>query len=504
MRRNVRAVFTALALCVSGLSSAQAPDVCKAFLQYPIFSTSTTTTSAQSQESFRLFECSANFKSASDAQKAGISATIPIYDIPVPFSLNWDDNKVESWKSSHCSDTERHSQSGLAYYQAVYATNPVSANDALACYQAQFQVQAEAQSTTAVRCELNETDNAYVFNAVWRRTAGETGPAPVVTSFTEMNSTCSNDAALAAGTSLSEGGTPLLCKVTNIAGAFALTTSRGGCSASGRYRAPKLVMPLTMHLTAPFTQVADQIEFPSGMAVVTNGFALTISANRLTVDGPASITSFATATATPGTNSSASAISLTAKEVLGAGGVAILNAGQNGSQGTAGTQGPPGQPGGPGTGRTTNWQKNCTFGAGGLLGQVLATGCSLAPVGCEGGDNGGHGTSGLQGNAGNPGYTGGAAGTVFIDVDPVGRKLFNVLTDTRLGGVGATCQGQICGGAGGSGGVGGVGGIGGPGGPGAPKTIYCGGTDNGLPGGQGPQGPQGPKGGDGPTAQVRG
>jgi hypothetical protein len=235
MQKDLRAISMALIFGLSGFASAQSPDVCKAFLQHPIFTSAVTTSNAQSKESFRLFECSANFKSASDAQSAGISATVPIYDILVPFSANWDNNKVEDWKSSHCSDTERHSRSGLAYYQAVYTVNPVTANDALACYQAQFQRQAEEQSTTAVRCELTETQNSYVFNAVWRRTAGETSAAPVVTSFTAVNSTCMNAAALVNGASLSEGGTPLLCTVAGSAGAFALTTNLAAVQADRQH-----------------------------------------------------------------------------------------------------------------------------------------------------------------------------------------------------------------------------------------------------------------------------
>ena len=232
---------------------AQAPDVCKVFLDKPIITITTTQSSANLKESFRLLQCSSDFKSASDAQKAGIEATVPIYDLPVPFTANWDQNKVETWKSSKCTAVERTGAASMYYYQHVYAANPVSANDALSCYQAYFQ----SLGNEALRCDLTETSNSYLFSVRWRRTAGEAGPGPKVSQFTAMNAQCLNANALASDTVISEGGIPVLCTVGKDAAAFALTTDRGGCSASGRYRAPKLVMPLKINVTAPFFQLAD-------------------------------------------------------------------------------------------------------------------------------------------------------------------------------------------------------------------------------------------------------
>jgi hypothetical protein len=482
--------------CAHLTVNAQTADVCKIFLEKPIITVSTTQNSASQKESFRLLQCSSSFKSAADVQKVGIDVTIPIYGIPVPINANWDQNKVESWKTKNCSAEERNSEAGLRYYQHVYSANPASANAALACFQSAF----AALGNEAVRCELTETSNSYVFNAKWRRTAGENTPGPKVKKFTVFNSTCLNQNDLEVDAPISEGGVPILCQAGKDAAAFALTTDRGGCSASGRYRAPKMVLPQKLEISSAFFQQADELEFLPGTVIITNGFPFSLSANRMILTGPVSIRSYIQPAAT-GLNApggSASAISITAKELVGAGGLAILNAGQQGGPGSTGAKGPPGDPGTPGTGRTTKWDSVC----GNI--PLISNICKLVPTGCEGGQDGSPGGKGGQGYSGNPGMPGGAGGAISIDVDPDGRKLVTVLVDTSLAGTPQACNGGTCGGLGGPGGSGGPGGDGGPGGPGASGTTYCGGTSGGPPGGSNGQGPQGPDGTAGGNGQVRG
>lgn len=471
----------------------QLANQCKVFLDKPVFTTTTVSSSQATRDSFRLLQCSANWKSASEAQSAGIDVTIPIYDIPVPFNLNWSDQKVEQWKSANCSVQERDNQANLRYYQAVYSVDPVTAKAALECFDKGFKAEVDLSSTSALRCTLTETSAAYVFEARWRRTAGETGPPPTVYEFTTINTSC-NGESLAKGQSISEGGTPVLCLVGEKAAAFSLTTDRGGCTASATVRLPKLRLPTAITLTEPMFLIGQEIEFPANARIVTNGFPLSIRAEKLNLLGSVRIQSFQASVPDlqqPG--KSAGPISIYADEVVGQGGVSILNAGQPGGPGGVGPQGPPGPPGHPGRSRTTNWKKNCP----------LPFVCDLIPSGCEGGRKGGTGGPGGPGYPGLPGMPGGAAGEVRLDVPLDMRNMFSVLTNTGLDGQPAHCDGQICGGAGGRGGPGGPGGPGGSGGAGAPGTLYCGGTDGGRQGPEGPTGPQGPNGSNGANATFR-
>lgn len=495
MHKSSRSMLPLLLVALPQLaSSQQLADVCKTFLAKPVFTTTTVNATAASKENFRLFQCSANFKSSSEAQAAGIDVTVPIYDIPVPINANWSDAKVEQWKSSHCSDQERKAQAQLAYYSSVYSVDPISAKTALECARILGGVTTAQFDTAALRCTLNETQAAYVFEARWRRTSGEQGSPPKVVSFTTMNTTCMNATALAPNANVSEGGVPVLCSVTDKAAAFTLVTDRGGCSAAGTVRLPKIQVP-SMVLSGPEFISGQEVEIMANAKIVTNGYPFTIRADRLTLAGPVRVISFDPYTPNqmqPGRN--AGGISISAGEFVGTS-LSILNAGGPGGPGSQGAKGPPGGPGQPGKGRTTNWKKNCP----------IPLVCDIIPTGCEGGDNGGRGGQGGQGYVGNPGMPGGAAGEVTIDVPLDARKFINVMTNVDLNGQPRSdCNNQICGGVGGAGGLGGPGGDGGPGGPGAPGTVYCGGTDAG---GSGPPGATGPSGGQGPNglnALVRG
>lgn len=489
-------VCTIFPVCT--VSAQTSASVCTAFLSKPIFTNSTIKTSTASRDSFKRLQCASDWKSAQEAQAAGIEATIPIFDLPVPFTANWNQQKVEQWKSANCSNEEKNSASNLSYYSAVYAIDPITAKAALECFDRGFKADADVAQASALRCTLTETQSAYVFEARWRRTAGETGSPPQVVSFTPVNTNCLDAGSLAKDKFISEGGVPVLCTVSEKAAAFALTTTRGGCSASAAVRLPKLQIPKEVILSEPLFISGQEVEIAANAKIVTNGFPLTIRADKLNLLGPVKIVSFdSVAATTPTPGKFAGNIQITASEFLGQG-LTILNAGQGGGPGLTGQKGPQGSYGGPGEGRTTTQTRVC----GNI--PLISNVCNLVPTGCEGGRNGGDGGQGGAGYPGTSGFPGGGAGDVTIDVPFDARKYISVLTNVGLDGQSRQCSGQICGGLGGQGGPGGPGGDGGPGGPGAPGTVYCGGTNAGQSGPVGPGGPQGPRGTDGPNAAVRG
>lgn len=462
---------------------------CAIFLQKPVFTQTTTNSSTQSKTNFRLMQCAAQWKSAQDAQSAGIDVTIPIYDIPVPFTANWDQSKVEQWKSQNCSAEERSSDYAGIFYKSIYAIDPISAKAGLACYEAYFL----SQKATALRCQLTESGGkAVMFSAEWRRTPGETNNPPVVQAFSTLFATCTPNDVFAKNNKVSEGGNVVMCVGGEEAPMFSLNTSRGACTVSATPRQKKIVLPQKLVLSAQWVQQAGDVEIPPGALIVTNGYPLNLRADRLIIGSGSRIVSYEYVPPAPQkAGRYAGQISITAKDVIG-GGLSILNGGEPGGNGAQGPKGPPGAPGAPGKGRSP------LYGKCGALDFL----CSNLPLTCTGGESGGAGGQGGQGYPGNPGAPGGGAGEVVIDVPLPVRDAFTVLQNVSLSGQPQQCNG-ICGGVGGSGGSGGPGGDGGPGGPGAPGTLTCGGTNGGAPGGTGPLGPIGPNGSDGPAASVR-
>jgi hypothetical protein len=465
----------------------QAAD-CSAFLTKPVFTSQTIDSSESVKTDFRLLQCAADWHSSQEAQSAGISLTVPIYGMPVPIDANWDQKKVQQWKSENCSDSERKGDYATRLHTSVYSIDPVSAKAALACFQARF----SAEGPRALRCLLTETQTALLFQAEWRRSPGESDNPPIVTGFTAINTDCQNAGALGPQKAVLEGGVSLLCTVQEKAAAFSLNTTRGQCSVSAVARLPKIVLS-SMTLTGPTFIPGQDVEIPAGVRIVTNGFPLTIRADRLTLGGSATIVSFeSTSPVEQKAGRYASAITITAQDVRGQG-VAILNAGEPGGPGVKGATGSPGGAGAPGKGRDPLFNR-CG---------PLQFACNLMLLGCTGGEDGGPGGQGLQGFPGNPGAPGGGAGDVTIDVPFEARSAFGVYTNVSLAGTPQDCGGRICGGLGGPGGPGGDGGIGGAGGPGARGSTWCGGTNNGPDGPRGQVGPAGANGKDGEHASVR-
>ena len=487
---RVRLGVTLVSLVLPSTSYSQQID-CSIFLTRPVFTSTVLNSSANAKENFRLLQCSANWQSGQDAQKAGLSATVPIYDIPVPFTANWDSSKVEQWKSQNCSQEERSADYSSQLYKSTYAVDPISAKTALQCVVAVT----AAQGNSALKCNLTETKTALLFQAEWRRTPGEDlANSPVVKSFSVVNTRCQGDE-LAPSKQIEEGGVSVLCSVEKDAAALSLNTSRGQCTAAATPRLPKIQIPAALILSAPFFVSGDEVEIPAGAHIITHGLPFTIQAKQLTIDGSAQIVSFENATPGPRVAGRyAGVISISAETVVGKG-LNILNAGEPGGVGGSGPKGPPGDPGGSGTSRLPQWQQNLCGPFAGICG-------GLVPAGCTGGQDGETGKPGKPGYPGNPGAPGGGAAEVRIDVPAEVRDAFTILTNASIGGQTQQCDNLICGGLGGAGGPGGPGGDGGPGGPGAGPAGFCGGTNPGAGGPPGPTGPVGPPGHPGPNAAA--
>ncbi|MBY3575482.1 hypothetical protein HFN65_31580 [Rhizobium laguerreae] len=467
-------------------------EICGEFLKNPVFTKEIFESNLKSNSDFKSLLCSANWRSASEAQGAGIDVTVPIYNIPVPISANWNNSKVEQWKSANCSTEERKASYQERLYNSVYKINPISADTALQCVKA-------VSDDRAIRCSVTEGEGSAIFQVEWRRTSGEdASAAPMISSLTVSSAECLNLNDLSNGVRLSEGGVSLLCKRGDNAPLFTVNTSRGQCFAYGISKLDIVELAGDLILDRPTTIKAARIKIRDNFRAVTLGYPLQITADdTLEIAGSPQIVSFP-----PGAKDAlkpgkpAGTINIKARKIQG-GGLSIINVGEDGGPGTQGQKGPTGTQGGPGQGR----DPISGGGGGGLFGRVL----EVVPKSCTGGKGGGTGTKGGKGLTGLNGAPGGAAGQVILSL-PAGAEEENaikVLTDVGIDAAQRACGGAICGGIGGAGGTGGPGGDGGPGGPGAPGTTWCGGTSAGDRGPTGDPGDTGGKGDEGPVARVQ-
>lgn len=488
-----RKLLTLLPLfAVAGVSHASV-DICGEFLKNPVVTKTVYDQKLKTADSFKLMQCSSNWKSASDALQSGIEATVPIYNIPVPFTANWDSSKVEQWKSENCSDEERKSSYVGSLFKTLYSVNPISARAAVEC----VKIQSDSE---AIRCGTSESENTVVFNAEWRRTAGELpGAAPKIRSISYDNAQCLNAQDFATGQEVIEGGISLLCKRGESAPVFALSTDRGKCVELGIDKTDVYTLAGTMELNKPLFINSARVKMASNLQLITNGHPVQIYANDLLeIEGSPSIVSYKVATATqalqPG--QSAAPITIKAKKIKG-GGLSIINAGQNGGPGQNGITGHRGADGAPGVGRDP-----VTGSSNTVLGHIV----QAIPKSCTGGQPGGNGTRGGDGTDGIPGGPGGAAGqvTLIMPLDVTPGEFISVSLGTDLSGkVRPDCAGKICGGIGGAGGRGGAPGAGGRGGRGGPGTMWCGGTRGGSNGASGSPGADAGPGPTGFSAEVR-
>lgn len=487
---SIRSTLAAVITLVPYSQAIAQSDICASFLTNPIFTREVYDRDLKSDNQFKALQCAANWKSSSEAQAAGIDAKIPIYDLVVPFTANWNQSKVEQWKSTNCSSTDRSAVYEEKLYQSSLKISPVSAEAALQCAKAQI-------DTKALRCQVTEAEGTIIFEAEWRRTAGEkSDAAPRVTSMSIVSANCLNAADLGPGTVLVEGGKSLLCKRGDEVPLFSINTDRGQCFAYGFSKKDSIELAGTMILDRPTTLKGARIVMKSDLKLVAQGFPVQIIADdRLEIQGSPQILSYLPTTKNimePGR--SAQSILIKARRLQGAG-LSINNAGEAGGQGAQGQPGRTGSQGSPGEGRDP-----VTGSSGGFFGKIV----EAIPKSCTGGKNGGTGEKGGTGLPGVQGAPGGAAGIITLslpsDIEPNTSIL--VRTNVSLDNQPRACDGKICGGAGGPSGPGGPGGPGGGGGPGASGTTWCGGTSTGNTGPQGDQGPPGPVGDAGPNANV--
>ena len=402
MNKNI-VVMSGLCL-ITGLAHAQGNNECEAFLKNPVFTSETINSETVKVENFRLLQCSANWKSSSEARAAGVSVTVPIYNIPIPINANWNRQKVEAWKSSNCTNSEINSDYVQNIYWAIYSIAPITAKAALECYKASF----EAAQSRALRCRLTELSSSLVFEAEWRRTPGETNNPPIVSKFTTVNTECFNSELLSSSKPVLEGGISILCSVQENAAAFSLNTSRGSCIKSATPKLPAVTLQHEMFLDKPTLIAGQSITIPQGAKITTNGYSFTLEAeDTLNINGDSNIRSFdrPMKLVPLAAGKYAGVIRIIAKNVKGNGSVSILNAGTPGGPGTTGAKGAPGIPGGPGKSRSVLMKKICKD-----LPSWVQQVCPMVPTGCTGGNPGGNGERGGQGNPGYPGAPGGGAG----------------------------------------------------------------------------------------------
>jgi hypothetical protein len=415
--------------------------------------------------SFKQLLCSAKWSSYGDAQKAGIEATIPIYDIPVPLSVNWKNSKREEWQEKNCNKEERNADYSDALFTATFEVDPVVATTFAQCVKTVCTPQ-------SLDCRLSETESSIIFEASWKRAPGEVdSAAPVVQNFVFENTSCKNIQDLKPGVSLvSNGSIGVLCKNNlDMAPVIGLITNRGSCWQATDITKNETHLSNRVVLDKDTTYATTRLVLEGDVDLITQGHDLTINVRTLVIKGSPRIRAYegaASAHGAPG--NPAGTVVIRAARVEGAG-LTIENFGQNGANGNAGEKGQTGQERG-----------------------AIARGYDWSPwQGCHGGHPGGQGGPGGTGQRGQAGGSGGAGGNVTLIVPSgvaggVGER---IAISSSIGGTGPARRdcglSMTCGGNGGAGGPGGPGGDGAPGGNGAPGRGACGGQN------PGPQGPQG-------------
>ncbi|TCO82115.1 hypothetical protein EV699_106212, partial [Plasticicumulans lactativorans] len=468
-------------------------DPCMEFVKNPIVTKIGYEQHLKTADAFKQMQCSANWMSASDALNAGIEATVPIYSLPTPITVSWDNSKVEQWKSNNCSKEERSSSYTGSLLNSFYEENPISARVALECI-------IRRDDKKAVRCSVDDGENAIAFNAEWRRTYGEPPEAaPKITDMSYRNANCYNNNVFSRGTSVLDGGIALLCERGDKQPVFVLSTDRGACIEFGMDHSDVYTLSGIMELSSPLFVRAARVQIKSDLKMITNGNNVQIYANdRLDIQGAPTIVSYRSSKieqqSKPG---GASGIIIIKAKKINGGNLTINNAGQDGGRGIDGEAGPPGTDGGPGRGRDP-----ITGSSHNLFGYLI----EIIPKGCTGGRPGGNGERGHRGQDGTRGAPGGSAGevTLMLPLDVTPGEYISVLTGVDLNNQARLdCAREICGGKGGDGGQGGLGGAGGRAGKGANATALCPSTIDGVPGAVGESGAHGASGPTGAHAEVR-
>ena len=166
-----------------------------------------------------------------------------------------------------------------------------------------------------------------------------------------------------------------MCNKGDASSTFSLNTTRGMCAIASTPVAPAIMLPQTLVLSEPYFQAGQKVVIPAGMKLFTHGYPLTLSADKLVIEGASKIQAFdGSAVPAQSAGKYAGIIRITAKQVSGQG-LTILNAGQAGGDGLPGAPGAPGPQGGPGAGRSPLYQ-NCPQGLQ-IVCNAIFLGCTV-------------------------------------------------------------------------------------------------------------------------------
>jgi hypothetical protein len=438
--------------CTTGLAQTENCKECRHVLQ-GLFNDTSIMSKQQNHDDFNRYLCTTDFGTHEEAQSYGMKVGMPVYDVPLQISGQFDKSQKDNWKKTHCEATAASSTSATSLVMFVRKVSPEIAKQWLEC------VKAVCAPQSGLSCSDIVSSGQLSFLAQWRRGTGDE-QAPRVVRFTTVNASCIQ--APVAGQIISDAGRVVVCQIggQKIAPLVALETTRGTCYSQGSGLQGTLTLAGRIELGKAEHYQTGQLTITGNTKIVTNGNRLVLEADEIKLEGAPQIVAFESGAEGKG----AGEIIVKARLISGTS-LAIQNQGQKGRKGATGSAGVGGAGGGGGSQRDTL---------------------------CGGGKNGDPGGPGGQGGTGGTGGIGGAGGTVTIDV----------IAGLDNGGISRVSGINVAGGPGGDGGDPGPGGPGGPGGGGAPGTANCNGTQPGSNGPAGPAGPAGQPGSQGTRGNI--
>jgi len=431
-------------------------EQCRTVLQDGVFNTRTLARTNSSADAFRSWQCTTDFHTHADAHAFGVDFGVEVYGVPLKVGGTYTDSERDTWKQSHCSDTERHSSSFSSLTTAVKEASP----EILAAWSHCIDTTCGSMRES-IECRTETTDRGILFKARWLRSTGD-DRAPRILSFRALDARC--DKPPAKNTRLREDYTSTVCKPSAPEDVvFIFETTRGSCTPvqSGFRQSTEIEGKRVLNRDTYIK--ADRITLKDAV-VVTNGNELTLEAKVLRLEGLPTITAFEAQgerkLGQDGRN--AGKVQLLVDRIEGTS-LKIVNDGEPGAKGETGAAGQNGQDGQQGQQRSWDPLHGCGPGSNGTPG-----------------GNGGRGQDGFRGGRGGKG----------------GDVVVRTSSPLTAGGV-CRIQAHANGGEPGPGGEAGHGGGPGAGGQGAPGTSLCGGTGpgpGGAPGANGNPGPAGTRG----------
>ncbi|MDQ6892325.1 MAG: hypothetical protein M3167_06555 [Acidobacteriota bacterium] len=203
-----------------------------------------------------------------------------------------------------------------------------------------------APARSSLSCEVAATGSVVSFTAAWIQSIGEpVSAAPRVQSFRVFEATCTG--MFKNGRRIKTGGDIVPCKAVGDADpVFVLQTDRGVCVRSASLNAFDRMISGYQKLTGPTYIKEKRLLLKSDTKIVTDGFPLTIEADRLDMDGVPQVISFEDRPGRPAGDPGrpGGKIVIKAGEVRGTS-LRIQNFGEDGTKGGAGPTGAQGPQG---------------------------------------------------------------------------------------------------------------------------------------------------------------